>query len=415
LHNKQIQNRTIRTETEIGGYATHPQYYEETRYYDEKSGLLLSRIQRERNESAAIHLIEVNVYDAKDVLQRDYLAVYLPVFRNAPIQTLINLHTYNKGLHAFRQFDASGDYIYEQCQGKYQGKDVLLSLDEDQFSPGAGQKKSVVRSKLYKMCFNDLPKVIDNAIMLRSSARPGVLSMLDQEIDADKIDSQVAHYTRLLEQQPTHTGNLLARGNLYFAMHDFDLAILDYSEALRIDKTLDEAYFARGMALARNGQIKEGIADMTIYIGKHPDSSVAYTKRGVRYLWQGDDKLAQADFERAIALDPANAEAHDDLGVILARQGDHRAALAHFEKTVSLDASYFKGYHNLAMVYYITGQDTKALDAIDKVLKLAPSRDSMLLKAEILTRLGGTAEATRLRQEAEFMPEGNWSERLSVQ
>lgn len=83
---------------------------------------------------------------------------------------------------------------------------------------------------------------------------------------------------------------------------------------------------------------------------------------------------------------------------------------------MTLDPSYIKGYHNLAMVLHVTGQDTQALDTINKALKLAPQeRDSMLLKAEILERLGGTAEAARLRQEADFLPEGNWSERLSVQ
>jgi Flp pilus assembly protein TadD len=170
------------------------------------------------------------------------------------------------------------------------------------------------------------------------------------------------------------------------------------------------------MALARNGEVNEGIKDLTVYVTRNPDSSVAYTKRGVRYLWIGDDHRAQADFQRALQLDPANAEAHDDLGVILARRGDFTQALSHFQHTVTLDPSYIKGYHNLAMVYHITGQDTQALDTINKALRLAPQeRDSMLLKAEILERLGGAAEAAKLRQDAEFLPEGNWSERLSVQ
>ena len=56
---------------------------------------------------------------------------YLPVFRNAPFQTLINLHHYEGKLDVFRQFDASGTRIYEQCKGRFLGGEVDISLEED--------------------------------------------------------------------------------------------------------------------------------------------------------------------------------------------------------------------------------------------------------------------------------------------
>jgi len=416
LHKSQVKDRAIRTEISIGGYATHPQFYEETRYYDSDSGSLLSRIQRERSNPNIIHMIEVNVYNAQNKLQRDYLAAYLPDFRNAPIQTLINLHAYHNELHAFRQFDASGDRIYEQCEGRYNGRPVMISLEEHEFLAGNGQDSRVLNSKVYQACFANIPEFTDITDLPASGSRPGLLAVMEQEYDQAQIDQKLKAYNQLLEKTPAHAAGLVARGNLYFVMHDFDLAIMDYSDALHIDNSLDDAYFGRGMALARNGQVREGIDDLTIYIKHHPDSSVALTKRGVRYLWLGDDKRAEADFTRALQLNPANAEAHDDMGVILARRGDYAKALQHFQQTVTLDSSYIKGYHNLAMVYFITGQDGAALEQINKALERAPdTRDSMLLKAEILERKGAAADAKRLRQEAEFLPEGNWSERLSVQ
>lgn len=177
LHQSQLENRTIRTEAHIGGYATHPQFYEETRYYDAESGVLLSRIQRESRNKETVHLIEVNVYDTKNKLQRDYLAAYLPEHRNAPIQTLINLHAHNNGLHAFRQFDASGDRIYEQCQGKHKGKEVFITLDEDQFSAGPYQRKKILNSQLYKLCFTGIPAMVDTHVLPVTGARPASLDL----------------------------------------------------------------------------------------------------------------------------------------------------------------------------------------------------------------------------------------------
>ncbi|MDP2678048.1 MAG: tetratricopeptide repeat protein, partial [Rhodoferax sp.] len=154
----------------------------------------------------------------------------------------------------------------------------------------------------------------------------------------------------------------------------------------------------------------------SVYIQRHPGSSLAYTKRGVRYIWIGDLENAEKDLKQAIALDARNAEAHDDLGVIMAQRGDFAAAISHFQSTLKSDPSYQKAHHNLAMVYYITGENQKALTSINASLKLiSESRDSMLLKAAILESLGRHGEAKVAREEAEFMPEGNRSERAAVQ
>ena len=148
---------------------------------------------------------------------------------------------------------------------------------------------------------------------------------------------------------------------------------------------------------------------------RHPTSSRAYTKRGVRYLWVHNDAKAEQDFKHAIKLNADNAEAHDDLGVIIARRGEYKQALQHFNAAVSIDPTYFKAYHNLAMVYFLQGQDSMALSAVEHSLALVPEqRNSLLLKANILHALGREDEAAKLKDEAEFLPEGNWSEHITV-
>ena len=115
-------------------------------------------------------------------------------------------------------------------------------------------------------------------------------------------------------------------------------------------------------------------------------------------------------------MNPDNAEAHDDLGVIYARRGEYPRAIRHFSQTLRIDPSYIKARHNLAMVYYISGQDNEALANVDMVLAVTPqARDSLLLKAEILQQLGHVSAAAAIKQEAEFLPEGNWSEHIAIE
>ena len=232
----------------------------------------------------------------------------------------------------------------------------------------------------------------------------------------DEAQRLIKDYSQQLQNNPSDTKLMVKLGNLYFMLKEFDLAVENYSSAIKIDNRIDAAYFGRGMALGRSGYIHDGIKDLTVYIKRHPMSSLAYTKRGVRHLWLDEESEAKKDFQKAIELDPKNAEANDDLGVIYAKRKQYTEAIKHFSTTVRLDPTYQKGYHNLAMAYYLVGQDDIALESVNSALSLnARDRSSALLKVEILKALGRTQEAEALKDDAEFLPEGNWSESISVQ
>lgn len=294
-------------------------------------------------------------------------------------------------------------------------KPVFISLDEAEFGNGRRRQDKILNSDAYKQCFARVP-LTAQAYLDPDKEIAQLKKKTDITINSEAEATElVEKYSELLKTNPRNVELLIKRGDLYFQLREFELAVADYSDAIELDGKADEAYFGRGMALGRFGQISEGIRDLGIYIERHPRSARAYTKRGVRYLWIGDEANAEKDFNKAIELNPQNAEGHDDLGVIHARRGEHDVALRHFKATVSIDPTYYKGFHNQALVYYVTGQAELALASVDKALKLVPGeRDSMLLKAEILEKLGRGKDAEQIREEAEFLPEGNWSEQMSV-
>lgn len=211
--------------------------------------------------------------------------------------------------------------------------------------------------------------------------------------------------------KPSQAQSFLQKANEHLGRRELAQAIDLFTRALRLDDTLDDAYFGRGMARGSSGLIDEGIRDLSVYLTRHPDNSRAYTKRGIRYVWKGDSENAYQDFLKAIALDPGNAEAYDDIGVIYAQRRDYKKALESFRNVIRLDSQYFKAYHNLALVYHILGESETALVEVNHALRLkADSRNSMRLKSVILERLGRHKEAQDASEEAEFLPEENWSE-----
>jgi len=242
------------------------------------------------------------------------------------------------------------------------------------------------------------------------------LARFDEPASSDEMTQAVAQLSRLIQAQPTQAALYARRGAVWFKLREFDKAIEDFNAALNLNDKLDEAYFGRGMALGRNGQVDEGIVDIGVYIHRHPTSSLAYTKRGVRYIWKGDLENAEKDLTRAVALDPKNAEAHDDLGVIHAQRRNYEKAAQHFQATIRAEPSYQKAYHNLAMVHYLTERNELALTTVDRALKLIPdARDSLLLKSAILEALGRHVEARTLKDDAEFLPQGERSAHMPVQ
>lgn len=157
LHQKLIDGLKVRTTSQIGGYARQPKFYKEVRYYDAASGRLLSKIEWETAHPDRIHSIEVYVYDDRNRVVRDFAGWYLPQARNAPRDTFINLHAYNDGLHAYRQFDALDNRTYEFCEGSYQGRPASLALWEQDIIDALDEPKSVMTTALYKACFAGLP------------------------------------------------------------------------------------------------------------------------------------------------------------------------------------------------------------------------------------------------------------------
>ena len=406
VHKDLLQRRSYRVEATSGNYGgeyakDYP--FIEERYIDKRNGDLLSHIRWHDKSKNEIHTIEIFIYDKKRNLVRDYAAAYLPHARNAPYQTLINIHSNNDELHAYRQFDANGELLFEKCVGKLYGGEVKILLEDYEIPD-----QPFDYTAEYFACFSGLPKsagiYLDPLVEIASKTG---------STDAD-YHTAIKALSAQIERHPANAKLYLKRGHAYFMVHEFSKSVNDYSTVMKLNPNLDEAWFGRGLAYGRNQQFNRSITDLTEYIRRDPNSSRGYTKRGVRYIWMGKLDLAKKDLQKAIALDPTNAEAHDDLGVLYAQDKQYHAAARHFRTSIRNDPSYHKAHHNLAMTLFLTGDHESALATVDQALALAPqSRNSMLLKSVILKKLGRANDATRLAEQAKSMEEGNWSELMS--
>lgn len=420
LHQHQIAQREIVQKESKGGYSGGKDFYREVKYIDKKTKNLLSRILWEIDNPEQIHEIEVFVYGKNGKLKRDYLAAFFPEQRNAPIQTLINIHYQNDELKSFRQFDASGDKIYELCEGKFFGEPLTISLDDDDFAVYSKETIQIMESQEYLTCFNHTIGVLGDYVNpLLGISLPANLMTQAEMLELDTLDSmeqKIKQLSQAIKTKKDPSKLYYERGKAYRMLQMFDKAIEDFNRSLELDDSLDKAYFGRGVAYSRIRMFDKGIADLTVFIKRNPKNSMAFTKRGVTRIWAGKYELAEKDLITATRLDPENSEALDDLGVMYARKGNYKQALESFKKVVSIDPSYKKGFHNLAMTRYILGDYQTSFIDINKTLELMPNdKDALLLKGEILKKLGMHKEGQAIIDRADFLPEGGWQEKFSLQ
>lgn len=154
LHLKTIAAQPVRIEESMHDYEgdkAKDYGYRETRFFAANSGKLLSKEHVDQNDASKRYYLEVNVLDKQGRVARDYIALYLPWSMKQPARTFISLHAYSGELHAFRQFNASGERILEICEGKLQGKKVSLLFE------GVELDKTPEASEAYRVCFAGLP------------------------------------------------------------------------------------------------------------------------------------------------------------------------------------------------------------------------------------------------------------------
>lgn len=108
------------------------------------------------------------------------------------------------------------------------------------------------------------------------------------------------------------------RGIAHMKLSQFDRAIADFDQALKLDPDSTFALNNRGAALARKGEYDRAIADFNEAIRLDAQSATSYNNRGTAYARTGQYDRALEDFEQAVRLDPKDTSALSNLR--LARQ-----------------------------------------------------------------------------------------------
>jgi len=167
----------------------------------------------------------------------------------------------------------------------------------------------------------------------------------NEKQEYDKAIDDFSEAIRLNPKDAIAFGN---RGNAYDSKQEFDKAIADYSEAIRIDPKRALAFALRGMVYTEKKDYDKAIADFSEAIRLDPKNAAAFRNRGVAYYRKKDYDKAIADYSEAIRLDPKNAAAFVIRGVAYRKRQEYDKAIQDYSEAVRLDPRNANASRNLA-------------------------------------------------------------------
>ena len=203
---------------------------------------------------------------------------------------------------------------------------------------------------------------------------------------------------------------------------DLNSAVRSYSNAIKSDPSLFQAYYQRATALVGLGRGADAEADLRKAIELRPDFARAHRALGQVLLDRGMTEEAKLALSRAIELEPklggvrifyasaliksGDAEraieqlraaieqgesvplAHALLGVAEERSGKPDAAFADYSRAIEMDANNATAREGRARIFESRGELAKAIQDYSIAYRTQPSQDVAVKLANLHARVG---------------------------
>jgi len=218
-----------------------------------------------------------------------------------------------------------------------------------------------------------------------------------------QTSTNVAGYGRNEQARPRTAGAFLDRGIMFARRAEYEKAIADFSEAIKLHPDMSTAYRLRGMAniasvsiiydvaydfsvfnilsldsralVERPDIIDQAIIDFTQAIRLEPPNARLYLVRGIARSIRRDYDLALADFMQAIDMapnSPDSAPAYFNRGNIYTNIMDYDRAIVEFNRAINLAPHDARYYFGRADAYQIKGDNNRAIADYTQAIKSYP-------------------------------------------
>ncbi|MFA5271754.1 MAG: tetratricopeptide repeat protein, partial [Candidatus Omnitrophota bacterium] len=164
----------------------------------------------------------------------------------------------------------------------------------------------------------------------------------------------------------------LQRGIIYYSKEEFNHAISNLNEAIKINPAYVEAYLYRGLSYAGQGSPDKAIVDYTTAIKINPKNEEAYFVRGIAYAAVREIDKALADYNKAIELNPKYVQAYLNRALLNMAAGNNDQAIVDANKVMEINSTFAGSYYLRGLAYANKNSLEQAISDYTKAIEMSP-------------------------------------------
>ena len=183
----------------------------------------------------------------------------------------------------------------------------------------------------------------------------------------------LAHTLELQKKFPNSVALFDIAGESNLGLHQYDVAIEYYQQALKIKPDFAKGYYNIGIALLHQGQLDAAINSYKQVLKIMPTFAGAHNNIGNAQKEKGDLQAAINSYKNAILAKPDYAEAYYNMGIAQQDKGDLKAAINSYKKALKIMPNHAVAYNNMGNAQKEKGDSQAAIECFRHALEIQPN------------------------------------------
>ena len=187
-----------------------------------------------------------------------------------------------------------------------------------------------------------------------------------------QYDEALQERLEALRLQPNYAP---AHNNLGIALQKHNRlaeAINHFQQALRLRPHYPEACYNLGAAFEQANRPNDAVREYGRALAQRPDYSDAHYNLGLLYGRLGELDNAITQFQETIRINPNAADAYNNLGVTFGRLGRTGEAISQYQQAIRAEPDFARAHFNLGVALAGIGQLPEARQQFEEALRLKP-------------------------------------------
>jgi tetratricopeptide (TPR) repeat protein len=208
-------------------------------------------------------------------------------------------------------------------------------------------------------------------------------------LEKEQWDQAIKEFNEVIRLEPNNPKGYYNRGFAWASKQKYNEAISDFDAFLRLRPDELDGLISRAEVLAAAGQTAQALTDLDAAIRLAPDDVDAYCIRGKLREEACDYRLALEDYMEAVRRQPDDPAALNYLAWLMATAPepevrDGRRAVAAALHAVELDGGkQWETIDTLAAAFAETGKFSQAIRSQTEALRLAPPEEHNDLRSRL--------------------------------